>query len=68
VNSPREKYNNDIQYKALVDFMVKIIHECKYTPSEMREASLLASIMYEEQTIRPKFNVDQTVKQFITGE
>jgi len=69
MKTPREKYQNDINYKSLVDFMVSAIYNCKYTPSEMREAALLASIIYEEHTIRPLvFNFDQTIKEFLNGE
>lgn len=46
--SPRERYWNDAAFKMLVDMMVKQIMECQYTPSEMRDAALLASIRYEE--------------------
>lgn len=53
MKTPREKYMNDSQYKALVDVMCAHIHACDYTPSEMREAVVLACILYEEQRIRP---------------
>ena len=53
MKTPRERYHNDIIFKGLVDMMVVNINQCNYTPSEMREAALLASIIYEEITIRP---------------
>jgi hypothetical protein len=31
--------------------MVAHIQECRYTPSEMREAAILASIIYEEHIL-----------------
>jgi len=40
-------------FRSLVDTMVANINQCNYTPSEMREAALLASIIYEELTVRP---------------
>ena len=55
MKTPRDKYQNDPAYKMLVDTLVSQIVECKYTPSELREAALLASIIYEEMTIRPLF-------------
>lgn len=51
--SPKEKYQNDPEYHALVDMMVKFIDGCKYTPSEMREAAVLASIICEQNRIGP---------------
>lgn len=53
MKAPRDKYYNDSQYRALVDMMYAHIHACHYTPSEMREAAVLACILYEEHHIRP---------------
>jgi hypothetical protein len=47
----RERYNNDPHFRVLVDMMVGHIHELNYTPSEMREAAMLASIIYEEHNV-----------------
>lgn len=52
LKSPRERYMHDPQFATLVDMMCAYIHQCHYTPSEMREAVILASIIYEEQTIK----------------
>lgn len=49
MENPREKYLNDNMYRKLVDVMVDQIDQCNYTPSEMREAAVLASIIYEER-------------------
>jgi hypothetical protein len=49
---PRERYLTDNTFKTLVDVMVAHIQECHFTPSEMRDAAILASIMYEERSIR----------------
>jgi len=51
MKTPRDRYLNDVYYKTLVDTMVSYIDQCKFTPSEMREASILASIIYEERNI-----------------
>ena len=50
--SPRERYFNDGVFKAMVDMMTAHMLRCDYTPSEMREAALLASIRYYE--LRPQ--------------
>jgi hypothetical protein len=41
------RYMNDVQFRMLVDYMEGMIHQLHYTPSEMRDAALLASINYE---------------------
>lgn len=53
MKTPREKYINDSLYRNLVDLMVNQMHQCNYTPSEMREAAVSACIIYEEHRIRP---------------
>ena len=49
MSSPRSKYYNDPHYHQLVDVMVNMIVQAQYTPSEMREAAILASIIYQER-------------------
>lgn len=51
IKTPREKYFKDLEYHALVDTLVAFINQAKYTPSEIREACILASIIYEERRI-----------------
>lgn len=51
-NTPQRRYDNDIHYRALVDMMHAQIAQCHFTPSEMREAAVLASIMYERMNIK----------------
>lgn len=52
MSSPRDRYHQDPAFHQLVDVMVSCIMKCEYTPSEMREAAILASIIYEEHRIR----------------
>ena len=49
MKSPRDRYYTDNNFHVLVDNMVGYIRNCHYTPSEMREAAILASIIYTEQ-------------------
>lgn len=52
MKSPRDKYINDNTYKMLVDSMVHLIHNSTVTPSELREAAILAFILYEEKQMQ----------------
>lgn len=52
MKTPRDKYYNDAHYHQLVEAMVGQINACHFTPSEMREAAVLASILYEEHHMR----------------
>jgi hypothetical protein len=51
--SPEERYLHDPQFKRLVDMLEKQIHECQYTPTELREAAILAAIHYENKRMAP---------------
>jgi len=68
MKTPREKYLNDAHFKRLVDTMMNQIHNCNYTPSEIREASLLASIIHEEQTGHLTFKHHKEVMDFLDGK
>lgn len=50
--SMRDRYYQDTTFHTLVDIMVSHIHDGNFTPSEMREAAMLASILYEELNVR----------------
>lgn len=67
------KYLNDAEFHTLVDSMEAFIHHARYTPSEMREAAMLASIHFEIHTTKlqypPTFrfaaNIDGDIHQAI---
>lgn len=52
MKTPREKYMNDPEYNNLVDTLESLIESARFTPSELREACVLASINYEMRHIR----------------
>lgn len=49
---PRDRYLRDPKFHWLVDTMRAAIEGGEYTPTEVREAALLAQVIYEERTVR----------------
>ncbi len=47
-----EKYRNDSAFHRLVDKMLAMIYQSEFTPGEMREAAIFASIRYEMENVR----------------
>jgi hypothetical protein len=56
----RDRYENDPQFRMLVDLIHSWIRECKYTPTEVREAAMLAAIQYDSYTIRNTVFLDDS--------
>ncbi len=63
--TPEYRYRADVNFKQLVDLMESFIHQASYTPSELREASLLAAIHYESRTLRM---LHREVRKFAPSE
>lgn len=60
----RDRYRDDPQFHQLVTMMMSCIDKAQFTPTEIREAAMLAQIMYEELYPRPTtFN-----KDYVLGE
>ena len=57
MKSPKEKYMNDPEYHQLVNMLESFIDRARFTPSELREAAVLASINYEMRHVRD-FTID----------
>ena len=54
MKTPKEKYANDPNYRRLVDMLEALIHQAEFTPSEIREACMLACIRHEQyRRVRP---------------
>jgi len=50
--SPEQRYQMDPWFHKLVDMLAHFIIEAKFTPSELREAAILAATRYELSTTR----------------
>lgn len=72
MKTPKEKYMNDPEYNYLVNMLEKLIAQANFTPSELREACIFASINYEMRnihhfTIHPKFeDALRTLDEFVS--
>lgn len=55
MKTPKEKYINDPEYNHLVQTLEQLIHQARFTPSELKEACVLASINYEMRHIRDQY-------------
>lgn len=54
MKTPNEKYANDPSYRQLVDMLEALIVQAEFTPSEIREACMLACIRHEQyRRMRP---------------
>jgi hypothetical protein len=54
-HSAEYRYTNDAAFKLLVDTLYHQIVTHQYTPTELRDAAMLAAIHYEYTHIRPSF-------------
>lgn len=52
MKTPKDKYLNDPEYHHLVDMLESFIDRAMFTPSELREACIFASINYEMRHVR----------------
>ncbi len=52
--APAEKYRSDLDFRVLVDTFTSLLWGGKYTPTELRQASILATTQVECMRIRPR--------------
>ena len=55
VDTVEDRYRRDPMFKTVCDQLEYLIREAKMTPTEVREAAILATIHYENYTVRPFF-------------
>lgn len=48
-----ERYQNDVAFRNLTDTLYAAIDRAEFSPTEIREAAMLAHILYEERRVRP---------------
>lgn len=60
--TPEERYLNDPQYKQMVDVLEGMIHQCHFTPSEIREIAMLACIKHEMRVASRSFTISAAEK------
>lgn len=59
MKTPEEKYLNDPQYHTLVETLYALIARAEFTPSEIREAAVYATILYEmRRTDKPAYRIN----------
>lgn len=60
-----ERYHEDPVFRALVDLIGCELERGQYTPTEIREAAMLAQLMHEERHPRPTIF---TKEQILRGD
>lgn len=55
MKTPQERYDSDPDFRQLVDVMTHFVIKCEFSPSELREAAVLAAIRYETIHSRPVY-------------
>jgi len=60
-----QRYEEDPAFRNLVDTMYVCIQQGQFTPTEIREAAMLAQIRYEDRHPRPTIF---TAREFMEGK
>ena len=62
LKTPQGKYENDTQYHQIVDVIEHLLHDAQFSPSEVREAAVLACIHFEMRTVHRFQSINYKVK------
>ena len=49
----KERYREDPVFHAIVDMLRQELRRSEFTPTELREAVILAATIHESETVRP---------------
>lgn len=63
--TPGERYQRDAEFHALVETIRAALAGGRYTPTELREAVILAATLHEQTTLRSWFIEDRDVASFL---
>lgn len=65
LRTPAERYRNDPRYHALVQTIEAMLYRADFSPAEVREAAMLASINYElyRMSIEPRIILRPEVEE-----
>ncbi len=63
--SPKDRYENDPAYKQLTDAIEAMIHESRFSPSEVRECAVLACVHHEMRYGFKHYTVPLPVKNHL---
>lgn len=55
--TPEQRYQQDAKFHTLVNWLLSQIIDCQYSPTELRDAVMLAAIRYELYHSQPSFKV-----------
>jgi hypothetical protein len=48
-NSPWDRYERDPAFRQLVDVIEMTLHQARFTPTEVREAAVMACVRFEQR-------------------
>lgn len=61
VDTVADRYERDPQFRTVVDMMEHLISAAQMTPTEVREAAILATIRYEQRRMPSPFYIPLSV-------
>ena len=61
--TPEQRYGRDVEFHTLVDTIYSLIEQSQFTPTELREAVILACTMYEMRHCKSIFFVPQNEEE-----
>lgn len=53
IKSLQDRYDSDVEFRTLVRTLHEQLYRTNFTPSELRGAVMLASILFEQNHIKP---------------